>query len=265
MMLSIDGVCFSYPSRGRDRTRIAALDVLRGVDLAVRHGEIVALVGESGCGKSTLARTIVGLQRPRSGTITFDGDDVHALRGSAQRAHRRHVQMIFQDPFSSLPDRSSIASIVGEGIAIHRIATPEGAQARVRELLAMVGLDPSVDSRRAGELSGGQAQRVSIARALAVEPRMLVCDEPVTALDVSVQARILNLLMDLRDDLGLGCLFITHDLAVVAQLADRIAVMDRGRIVEDGPAARVLRAPTATKTVELLAAVPGIQVNRPNQ
>lgn len=261
-MLAIDKVSFSYPSKLRLRRRHEPVAVLHEVDLTIEPGEIVALVGESGCGKSTLARTIVGLHRPSTGAITFDGVDVHALRGAAQRAHRRDIQMIFQDPFSSLGDRSTIASIVGEGITIHHLDPPGGKRARVRELLAMVSLDPATEARSPTELSGGQAQRVSIARALAVEPRMLVCDEPVTALDVSVQARILNLLMDLRDGLGLGCLFITHDLAVVAQLADRIAVMHQGRIVETGPAARVLAAPEAAKTIELLASVAGSGIHR---
>jgi len=252
-VLSVENASLSYAGR-RDRAqRHRAVD---DVSLEVAPGEIVGLVGESGCGKSTLARAVVGLQRPDSGRVLVDGVALADLGRRERRAHRRVAQMVFQNPSSSLDPHRTVRASISEALSVSG-AVPRGRRtARVGELLDLVGLDQAVATRRPRQLSGGQCQRVAIARALAVGPRLLVCDEPVTALDVSVQARILNLLMDLRDDLGTGCLFITHDLSVLAQLADRIAVMHEGRIVEVGPAPRVLGDPQHAQTRRLLAAVP---------
>ncbi|MDI5940083.1 MULTISPECIES: ABC transporter ATP-binding protein [Micromonospora] len=243
-MLAVDRVSAGYGAVGT---------VVEDVTLRVAAGEIVGLVGESGCGKTTLARVVTGLHRPRTGTVHLAGVDVHALRGRALRAHRRQIQMVFQDPFLTLSPRQTIRQAITEPLQIHRIGDARSRSARVDELLDLVGLDPALGDRRPGQLSGGQQQRVAIARALALQPRLLICDEPVTALDVSVQAKVLNLLCDLRDQLEFGCLFITHDLAVVAQLADRIAVMRGGRIVEQGPTGQVTDQPAHPYTKTLLA------------
>ncbi|MFV2103948.1 ATP-binding cassette domain-containing protein [Micromonospora sp. LOL_024] len=247
-MLEIERVSAGY---GNGTTAV------EDVTLGVGAGEIVGLVGESGCGKTTLARVVTGLHRPSAGVVRVAGDDVHALRGAALRAHRRRIQMVFQDPSLTLSPRQTVRAAIAEPLHIHRIGAARSRVTRVAELLDLVGLEPALADRRAGQLSGGQQQRVAIARALALAPRLLICDEPVTALDVSVQAKVLNLLCDLRDRLGLGCLFITHDLAVVSQLADRIAVMDGGRIVEQGPTLQITTQPQHPYTTALLAAIPG--------
>lgn len=251
-MLEIERLTAGYPRR-RGRVRVAAVD---DVTMRVEVGEIVGLVGESGCGKTTLARVITGLNRPSAGVVRFSGVDVHALEGRALRAHRRQVQMVFQDPYLTLSPRQTVCQAIAEPLRIHRIGDARARSTRVDELLDLVGLDPQVGERRPRQLSGGQQQRVAIARALALGPRLLVCDEPVTALDVSVQAKILNLLCDLRDQLGLACLFISHDLAVVRQLANRVAVMRDGRIVEQGPTTQVATSPRHPYTQALLAATP---------
>ncbi|GII64659.1 dipeptide/oligopeptide/nickel ABC transporter ATP-binding protein [Sphaerisporangium krabiense] len=251
-MLEVERLTAGYLG-GRHR-----VTVVKDVTIRVDGGEIVGLVGESGCGKTTLARVITGLDRPSAGVVRFAGVDVHTLRGRALRDHRRHVQMVFQDPYLTLSPRQRVRQALAEPLRIHRIGDSRARSARVDELLDLVGLDPGVGERRPRQLSGGQRQRVAIARALALGPRLLVCDEPVTALDVSVQAKVLNLLCDLRDRLGLGCLFITHDLAVVRQLADRVAVMRDGRIVEQGPTLEVTTTPRHPYTRALLAATPTI-------
>ncbi|WP_340540636.1 ABC transporter ATP-binding protein [Nocardioides sp. GXZ039] len=248
-MLRIQDVTLRY--RRRSGGPLTAVD---GVSLTVAAGEIVGLVGESGCGKSSLARAVVGLHRHDEGTIGLDDVDLSALGASERRRHRRRAQMVFQDPFGSLDPHRSVGSAIGEALAIARSVPRTQRAERVTELLELVHLDPSVRGRRPRELSGGQCQRVAIARALAVEPRLLVCDEPVTALDLSVQAKVLDLLVELRDRLGTGCLFITHDLAVLARIADRIAVMHEGRLVESGPAQQILTAPSHPQTVRLLEA-----------
>jgi oligopeptide/dipeptide ABC transporter ATP-binding protein len=237
--------------RGHDVVR--AVD---GVSLAVASGTTLGLVGESGCGKSTVARSILRLVEPTSGRIRFAGQDVRALRGAALRALRLRMQIVFQDPMGALNPRLTVGKAVEEVLHVHRLARGPEKRTRTLDLLERVGLPLEAADAFPHELSGGQRQRAVIARALALAPAFLVCDEPVSALDVSVQAQILNLLRDLQADLDLACLFISHDLRVVRQTCDRVAVMYLGRIVEEGPAEEVYRAPRHPYTRALLAAVP---------
>ncbi|MEV0087688.1 ATP-binding cassette domain-containing protein [Saccharopolyspora sp. NPDC050642] len=230
---------------------------LRAVDLAVGEGETVGLVGESGSGKSTLLKCVLRLERPDSGEIRYDGIDVIRADRAQRKRFRREVQMVFQDPHASLNPRMTVEQLVSEGMLVHGLERSRaGRRDRVAELLSMVGLDPSDMGRRPGSFSGGQRQRIAIARALAVRPRLLVCDEPVSALDVSVQAQVINLLADMQAELGLAVLFIAHDLAVVGHLCTRIAVISRGEIVESGPREQVFGAPRHEYTRALLDAVP---------
>ncbi|HEY2673683.1 MAG TPA: ATP-binding cassette domain-containing protein [Rugosimonospora sp.] len=256
-LLQLDGIQAGYGSAGYGSAsygfrRRAAQPVVRDVDLSVAPGEIRAVVGESGSGKSTLARVIVGLLAPDHGTVRFDGADLPFRRS---RAQRRAIQMVFQDPRSSLNPRMSVASIIDEAWRTHPSTRPADTALGLTGLLDSVGLDAAVAGRRVGELSGGQAQRVSIARAVAVGPRLLVCDEAVSALDVSVQTQILALLLRLREDLDLSILFITHDLGVVRQIADRVSVMHEGRIVEQARTDEVFEHPRDPYTKTLLGAV----------
>ncbi len=229
---------------------------VKAVELALRRGHTLGLVGESGSGKSTLARCIIRLIEPDAGSVHLAGIDLSALTRRELRPHRKHIQMVFQDPFGSLNPRMTVVRLIAQGPITHGVAVPE-ALARARELLQLVRLDPAAADRFPHEFSGGQRQRIGIARALALKPDLLVADEPVSALDVSVQAQVLQLLADIRDRLELTMLFITHDLRVAAQVCDEIAVMRQGEIVETGPTASVFADPQHAYTRELLAAVPG--------
>jgi len=229
---------------------------VNGVNLSVAPGETLALVGESGCGKTSLGRAILRLHPPTSGSVTFEGQDLLGLDGKSLRALRRRMQIVFQDPYSSLNPRLTVGASVAEGLEIHQIVPKREIGTRVSALLEEVGLDSGMANRYPHEFSGGQRQRIGIARALAVEPAFLVCDEPVSALDVSVQAQVLNLFVELQRRRGLAYLFIAHDLAVVRQIAHRVAVMYMGRIVEEGDVETVITRPRHPYTIALLSAVP---------
>lgn len=238
------------------------VDLVKAVDdvsFSIEPGQTVGLVGESGSGKTTIGRAVVKLQRATAGEIVFEGKDIVSMTESAFRPLRSKIQMIFQDPFGSLNPRLTIGSIVGEAIEIHfpKIGKSDRRD-RVAELMVQVGLKPEMMSRYPHEFSGGQRQRIGIARALAVKPSLIVCDEPVSALDVSVQAQIVNLLQDLQSELGVSYLFIAHDLAVVEHLSDHVLVMHRGKIVESAPADEIYSDPKDPYTRALLAAVPSI-------
>jgi oligopeptide/dipeptide ABC transporter ATP-binding protein len=244
----------------RSRTGKATLTAVDKVDLNVATGRILALVGESGCGKSTTGRLLLGLERPSQGTVTVGGRDLAALPARDLRALRREMQPVFQDPYDSLNPRMRIRQILSEPARVHRIDPPPGRT--VPELLDLVNLSPDYADRFPHELSGGQRQRIAIARAIALDPRFVVCDEPVSALDVSVQAQVVNLLMRLQRELGLAYLFISHDLALVRYLAQETAVMYLGRIVERGPTAALFANPRHPYTQVLLASVPRPRADR---
>ncbi len=266
-LLEVQNLRVHFPVKqgvfARVRGHVRAVD---DVSLTVAAGETVGLVGESGCGKTTLGRAVIRLVEPTGGTIRFEGEDLTRLRGAALRAKRRHFQMIFQDPFSSLNPRLTVGESIGEALDLHRLTpTREARRQRIGELLAGVGLDAAHAERFPHEFSGGQRQRIGIARALAVEPRLIVCDEPVSALDVSVQAQVVNLLQDLQRGRGLAYLFISHDLAVVEHLSHRIVVMYLGRIVEVGPAKELCRTPRHPYTQALISAVPVVDPDAKRQ
>jgi oligopeptide transport system ATP-binding protein len=254
-LLEVEGLAKHYPVRkgvllARQVGLVRAVD---GVSFRVNRGETLALVGESGCGKSTTARLVLRLIEPTAGTVRFDGAEIS---GAALRTLRRRVQVVFQDPYASLNPRLRVGDTIAEPMEVHGIGDAASRAARVRELLGLVGLAPYHAERYPHEFSGGQRQRIGIARALAVQPDLIVCDEPVSALDVSIQAQVVNLLKDLQARFGLSYLFIAHDLAVVRHMADRVAVMYLGEIVETAPKAALFATPRHPYTRALLAAIP---------
>ena len=254
-LVAVHGLVVRHQSSGFFSRR-AAKTAVDGVSFDIARGETLALVGESGCGKTTTARALLRLIDSDEGTITYDGTDLRALRGETLRRQRKHMQIVFQDPFTSLNPRHSVGTIVAEGLIVHDIARGADARRRVAKLLEEVGLAASDENRYPHELSGGQRQRVAIARALAVDPEFLVLDEAVSALDVTTQAQVLALILRLREARGLTCLFIAHNLAVVQRVAHRVAVMYQGRIIEMATANAIFAAPAHPYTRAMLDAVP---------
>jgi oligopeptide transport system ATP-binding protein len=262
-ILTVDGLTksFALPRSLADiltRKEVRAVRALRDVALTVKRGETLGIVGESGCGKSTLARCLVRLHEPDGGEVRFEGKDVLALTGDARRAFNRQVQMVFQDPYGSLNPRMSVGDALAEALSVHRIVEPGAVRGRVAELLDLVRLPRDAAERYPHEFSGGQRQRIGIARALAVEPSIIIADEPVSALDVSVQAQIVNLFLELQARLGLTLIFITHDLRLVRHISHRVAVMYLGRVVETGETEALFTAPRHPYTRALIAAVPQV-------
>ncbi|NOJ38640.1 ABC transporter ATP-binding protein [Bradyrhizobium australiense] len=256
-LLEVDGLVKHFVAArsvfGRPTAYVKAVD---GVSFTVEAGKTLALVGESGCGKSTVSRLVLRLIEPDAGSVRFEGRDLGTLSANELRAFRRHAQIIFQDPYASLNPRMTVSQILSEPLALHDLVPAPRRRERVEQLLRLVGLEPRFARRYPHEFSGGQRQRIAIARALAVEPKLIICDEPVSALDVSIRSQILNLLRDLQNRLGLAYIFVSHDLAVVKHIADRVAVMNLGGIVETADAAALFAAPRHPYSRALLSAIP---------
>ena len=257
-LLALENLRVSFAIRSAILRRVTMqVDAVAGVDLAVAPGRTMGVVGESGCGKSTMARAIVGLERPTSGSIRFSGEAIEGADAGTRRRLARDIQMIFQDPFASLNPRKTVAQIIGEVWDVHPDLTPPDGRAKeIARLMERVGLSPEMASRFPHKFSGGQRQRIGIARAIALRPKLIVCDEPVSALDVSVQAQTLNLLAELQQEFGLAYLFIAHDLSVVRHISDDLAVMYLGRIVETGPVETIYQNPAHPYSIALLSAIP---------
>lgn len=258
VLLSVDNLVKHFPiTQGIIfQKQVAAVHAVDDVSFEIRRGETLGLVGESGCGKSTTGRTILQLYRPTSGSVVFDGVDLVALRGEDLRKMRRKMQMIFQDPYASLNPRMSVGEIVGEPLAVHKVANQKEINERVEHLLELVGLNPAFANRYPHEFSGGQRQRIGVARALSLQPSFIICDEPISALDVSIQAQVVNLLEDLQGQFNLTYLFVAHDLSMVRHISDRVAVMYLGVIVELASRNDVYNKPLHPYTRALLSAVP---------
>jgi len=256
-LVEVRGLVKHFPIKGGIMQRqIGTVQAVDGVDLVVRRGETVGLVGESGCGKTTIGRLILRLIEPTAGSIIFDGRDITRIKGKELKQYRRRMQIVFQDPYASLDPRTPIGDSIGEGLRIHRIGNSRERAARVKRMMDMVGLQPYHARRYAHEFSGGQRQRIGIARALVLEPDLIVCDEPVSALDVSIQAQVLNLLKNLQRELGLTFIFIAHNMGVVEHISDRVAVMYLGRVAEITDRERIFAAPRHPYTQALLSAIP---------
>jgi len=267
ILIRVDNLVKYFPVRGGglvSRT-VAHVKAVDGVSLEVRRGHTLGLVGETGCGKSTLARCIAGLIPATSGKVTFEGQDITNLPRRKMQPFRREIQMIFQDPYGSLNPRRRVGSIIGDPFAIHKIAKGDDRKRRVQHLMELVGLNPEHYNRFPAEFSGGQRQRIGVARALAFRPKLVICDEPVSALDVSIQAQILNLLADLQSELGLTYIFIAHDLSVVRHVINSVAVMYLGKVVEQAPVDQLWAHPRHPYTDALLSAVPIPDVERANR
>jgi oligopeptide/dipeptide ABC transporter ATP-binding protein len=256
-LLAVSGLRKYFPvRRGLLQRKTSAVQAVDGLDFKVSKGETLSLVGESGCGKTTTGRMLTRLIEPTDGRITFEGRDITHLPMGQMRPLRRDIQMIFQDPYSSLNPRHTVGTIVGAPFRLQKVATEQGVKKAVQDLLALVGLSPEHYNRYPHEFSGGQRQRIGIARTLALRPKLIVADEPVSALDVSIQAQVINLLEDLQDELDLTYVMIAHDLSIVRHVSDRVAVMYLGKIVELGDAASVYTNPMHPYTVALMSAVP---------
>jgi len=265
-LLEVRGLKKFFPVRSGLLHRVTAhVRAVDGVDFVIEHGKTLGLVGESGCGKSTLGRAILRLHEPTSGKVYLEGEDFTALDRDALVAERRRMQIIFQDPFASLSPRRTVAQIIREPLDVHQIGTPEERKGRVVELLDVVGMGPEVRDRYPHEFSGGQRQRIGVARALALDPQFIVADEPVSALDVSVQSQVLNLISGLKRDRGIAFLFISHDLAVIQHVSDEIGVMYLGRIVERASVEDLYREPKHPYTRALMSAIPVPDPDRKSQ